>query len=396
MVPTKVFASIISWTTWVATLDQVILDFGPQEAADSGLALDYVHNLIRTLQQPSWWSRFFPELVQDEPLDFYVFDNALAEVASREPGLHRPPPAVPRGFHRVRYVLHAYSGRRRFGDVQHYIDLMTKQQNKVDGILVMVLSVDLVIDPRWGNLCAVEAQDHWLSAIKQGQIVGLLAGPPCSTWSRARWVALEAHTGRRGPRPVRSATTPWGDWVLSLKELDQVITGNTLMFFGVRALLELHARGGVGILEHPDSPEDEPNCATIWKTPMMCALLRCPGLDLLQVHQGPYGSEALKPTGLAVLNLPQLPDVLRLWRLSESAVYQQSHGLNQQGQFCTTRLKEYPPALCCAFATAMHQQIHDFPLDPSVILPTHLRKAWEGMLTFRRGSWVGQDFQRTG
>eukprot|EP00438_Fugacium_kawagutii_P030699 Skav213053 [mRNA] locus=scaffold364:60776:62934:+ [translate_table: standard] len=329
MLPRKVLGTVISWTSFQATLDQVIADTGHQDAMDIGLSTDYIHRLLRSWQHPSRWMPYFEDVVHKPPVDFYAYDEAFADLASRATSLRPPTPAVPRGFGKVRYVLHAYSGRRRFGDVQHFIDLMAHELDT--DIQVVVLSVDLIISSRWGDLCSQAAQDHWLAAIRAGQIVGLLAGPPCNTWSRARAVALEAPLGRRGPRPVRASTSPWGNWVLSLRELAQVIDGNTLMFFAIRALLELHARGGVGIVEHPAEPEDDPTCATVWKTPLMRALLRCPGLDFVPVHQGPFGSEALKPTGLAVLNLPTLPAELQRWRLCEQAKYQKSHGLNSQG-----------------------------------------------------------------
>eukprot|EP00438_Fugacium_kawagutii_P013232 Skav201218 [mRNA] locus=scaffold651:410639:411970:- [translate_table: standard] len=323
MLPRKVLGTVISWTSLQATLDQVIADTGHQDAIDIGLSAAYIHRLLRSWQHPSRWMPYFEDVVHKFPVDFYAYDEAFADLASRATSLRPPTPAVPRGFGKVRYVLHAYSGRRRA-------------------------------------------------------------------------VALEAARGRRGPRPVRASTSPWGNWVLSLRELAQVIDGNTLMFFAIRALLELHARGGVGIVEHPAEPEDDPTCATVWKTPLMRALLRCPGLDFVPVHQGPFGSEALKPTGLAVLNFPTLPAELQRWRLCEQAKYQKSHGLNSHGQFCTSRLKEYPPALCCAFANAMQQQIHDFPYDPSILVPPALRKTWEDMISYRRSHWIGQDYHGTG
>ncbi len=66
-------------------------------------------------------------------------------------------------------------------------------------------------------------------------MVAFLAGPPCETWSRARFQALdpESNFGKKGPRPLRSATELWGLPSLQLRQLMQILFGNTLLTFAI-------------------------------------------------------------------------------------------------------------------------------------------------------------------
>ena len=84
------------------------------------------------------------------------------------------------------------------------------------------------------------AQDYWLRAIRSGFVVGLLGGPPCETWSRARGRELE---GRRGPRVLRTPEFPWGLCSLGLRELKQLIFGSTLLLY----ILEDHLASKKGL-----------------------------------------------------------------------------------------------------------------------------------------------------
>ncbi len=50
-------------------------------------------------------------------------------------------------------------------------------------------------------------------------------------------------------------------------------------------------------------------------------------------------------------------------RVSESLPQRGSIGLDEQGGFQTTKLKEYGPSLCKAFARAIGISVQDLPLD---------------------------------
>ena len=169
--------------------------------------------------------------------------------------------------------------------------------------------MDLVVDAVWGDAMAPGTRNYWLQAAKAGYIVAFLAGPPCETWSKAR--GREIASGR-GPRVVRDASSLWGLPSLALKEVVQVITGNELLTFTLLMAGYVVCTGGSGIVEHPAEP-DAQQAASIWKLPVMLALLQAPGVQRVRLSQGLFGAPTAKPTELLTINLPKLPLYLRKW-----------------------------------------------------------------------------------
>ena len=115
------------------------------------------------------------------------------------------------------YFLHFFSGRRRRGDLQEAIERIPLPSNTV----LWVLSLDLQICPRRCNLMCPKQQAQW-------SVAGSCAGPPCETWSIARWMppAIPLHHGMRPPRPIRSRDEPWGLLRSSAKEHEQLTVGS--------------------------------------------------------------------------------------------------------------------------------------------------------------------------
>eukprot|EP00974_Lingulodinium_polyedra_P055989 5384280-Lingulodinium_polyedra.AAC.1 len=70
-----------------------------------------------------------------------------------------------------------------------------------------------------------------------------MAGPPCSTWSRARWNPLP---GGGGPRPLRTRDEPWGrsDLSLSAREAEKLLLGSQLLRSTMAAADALVLAGG--------------------------------------------------------------------------------------------------------------------------------------------------------
>lgn len=122
-------------------------------------------------------------------------------------------------FGRYRVLLRAFAGRRRFGDVQHYLDRACAVRG---GHHVTTISVDLVINRSHGNLALIDVLNFWIKAIRSGAVVGLLCGPPCNTWSRARGHKLVDATGteRDGPHILRTISEAWVLPDLTIRELD--------------------------------------------------------------------------------------------------------------------------------------------------------------------------------
>ena len=91
-----------------------------------------------------------------------------AEVSTEH--LSTPRVSPPHGFGTFCYVLHLYSGRRRWGDFQFFLDRMAIAN---EGFSIHVISVDIVIDQRWGNIADPQVRRFWLDAIRSGFVVGL-------------------------------------------------------------------------------------------------------------------------------------------------------------------------------------------------------------------------------
>lgn len=108
------------------------------------------------------------------------------------------------------YFLVLFSGHRRFADIAQWF---TWKSNAVP------ICIDLAVDPLYGNIMR---DDLWKRLIRARKVTGAHAGPPCETYSFARWIEVE-HGG--GPRPLRTTGAPKGKHDLNLKEVQQVFTG---------------------------------------------------------------------------------------------------------------------------------------------------------------------------
>lgn len=142
-----------------------------------------------------------------------------------------------------RYVVHLFSGRSRPLDLQHYLE----REAQISGLLLSAASIDVQVDLQKGNLADAAVVGEWARRIREGQVVLLHAGPPCSTWSRARHAHLEG-----GPRPLRSPEEPRGlRQGLRDDEAEVVALGNALLRASLR-LIEAALEQGAGVsLEHP-------------------------------------------------------------------------------------------------------------------------------------------------
>eukprot|EP00438_Fugacium_kawagutii_P028742 Skav229642 [mRNA] locus=scaffold649:313161:315617:+ [translate_table: standard] len=262
---------------------------------------------------------------------------------------------VPRPFSAHRVLLHLFSGRRRYGDIQDYLERLPPQE----GTTLHVLSIDIVFDDRWGNLADPTTQQWWIANIRSGWIVGMLAGPPCSTWSKARGNIV---AGRRfAPRVIRTVDRPWGIQQVAVRELLQLLMGNQLLVFCLEALLELWWVGGSAVMEHPACPDDTTK-ASIWRTTPIQVLERLPGFQHVKLCQGYYGAKSAKPTQLFVLNMPYLQQMMEHSVITSDLPQAASIGVGEQGEWKTTSLKEYPPALNRGLAGSFNQFLQAAPI----------------------------------
>jgi hypothetical protein len=163
---------------------------------------------------------------------------------------------------------------------------------------------------------------------------------------------MTARSKKPGPRILRDADHLWGFLSVSLREMAQLSDGHCLLGFSVTAMTIL----ATGILEHPAEPEEQ-ELASIWRLPIIQLLSRLPGMTHLNMAQGLLGAPSPKPTGLLALNLPTLPQQLVKWAVCSELPKGRSIGVDDAGVYKTAGLKEYPPAMCAAIASAFFTAI---------------------------------------
>jgi len=245
-------------------------------------------------------------------------------------------------------------------------------QTCMDGTTLCVVSLDLIIDRDWGNVRRPATQAFWLHGVKSGWVCGALCGPPCETWSQARYANHPEDHGRecrQGPRPLRDISELWGFSSLSIREALQVATGNELLLFSLELLFSLACVEGFGVLEHPQEPEDETR-PSIWRLALTRLLMRFPGTEIFDLAQGLLGAWSPKPTRLLALNLPFLRKQLREHHITKELPKRSAIGKGVDGAWKTSPLKEYPPAMNRALAFSFcqwflaHPSCSDQCIDP--------------------------------
>ena len=327
-------------------------------------------------------------VVHHKPASLADWENWCADLANAAPEQWKELKPLPQSLTRQKVMLHAFAGRRRHGDVDWYLDMISKQ---TEGCVILTVSIDIVIDPIHGDITRADTRALWSHYIRMGHVAGFLAGPPCNTWSRVRAVQLEGH---RGPRVVRTPDAPWGMDELRIGELHQVTIGTLLLGFSLECMLALALHSGSGILEHPKDPEEE-TTVSIWRLPVVQMLLQLPGLRLVHLSQGLFGAPSPKPTTLLVLRLHSLEKYLHEGMPCTKLIYGATTGRDTKGNFNTAPLKEYPPGFCKAMA---HSFNHEFCTDCTSMeysarpdLPSSFSKLCAQMRDHDFGRFIGLD-----
>ena len=256
------------------------------------------------------------------------FEHQLLDRATR---WNPNPDWIPRGpADGRRFFLILFSGHRRFEDLASYI---WWQSNLIP------ICVDVAIHPEIGNMLEIGL---WRSLIHARRVAGGHAGPPCETYSLARWLEIEDSIY---PRPLRSCDQPWGLDGRTLRETRQWMMGNILMWRALLLLFTIYAYGGSFTLEHPKGCGGKDNKWTIWDSSFIKQLMLAGDIKLWTILQGPLGQPFAKPTNLMAARLERLGAAIyegydKRWRPTTKL------GGREGTQWKTARAKAYPPALC--------------------------------------------------
>lgn len=389
-----VYAYPVSWQTCRASLHYLIGELTIEDIQMLAITHKDIKMVLRELLASEEWSFLLDTNAHSRtvarPFDQEAIDQKC--IAAAESGTSREPFwTCPRPMLRERYIIHAFSGRRRPGDFQYFLDQMQSQH---DATTIHTVSVDLMTDPIWGDISRPEVRSFWLTAVRDRFVIGALAGPPCETWSQARGKVMSPpaeRPTRPSPRVLRDLLTLWGRAAIAIRELQQLDTGNLLLLFTVELLIMLAYTGGIGCMEHP-APPDDPTKASIWRLPIICYLMTWPEFAFLTLSQGLWGAPSMKPTGLLLLNAPEMLRELRSWQIAKDVPHQTAIGLTSDGFWATSFLKEYPPALCAGLAGGFHKSLQGHPVDDSFEVSSEFQGNAQRMTVREYGQCAGPDF----
>ena len=136
-------------------------------------------------------------------------------------------------------ALHLFSGPHDRADgisgIFRQVGWQARDFDTVNSAALGVEESDLLSDALWVRI---------ITDIKAGNVDAVIAGPVCSTFSRARELP-------GGPRPLRSASHPYGFKApyLSDSEVKQVAEGN---YFAIKTAQACSAAGASFVFENPE------------------------------------------------------------------------------------------------------------------------------------------------
>ena len=277
-------------------------------------------------------------------------------------GAQRAPVSVHRYLDvTVYYVLHFFSGQRRPGDYQDWLD----RALAVTHYPVCVIGLDVAIDAKLCDLSCSGGVARWLDLAIAGRVVMVLGGVPCETWSVARWNGGSRTTGA-GPRVVRSSEHLWGLHGLDAGERQQVALGNALMRTVILFLAAARVCGFAAVMEHPQLSSWMPQAPSSWRLPELKLLARAGGTECVHLDQCCCGTPWKKPTRLLAVGIPglgllvaKLPGGGRCCpALGHKHISLSSKG--EDGVYRTAPAKTYNSVMCKVLADATFGSIARF------------------------------------
>lgn len=246
---------------------------------------------------------------------------------------------IPRGVPIPTYVFwHLFSGHRRQYDLEWYL----LRLGGLRGQRIIVENFDLGYGEQY-DLGADSVIEDLVERAGRRECDGMHTGPPCSTWSRARF-----RPG--GPPPLRDRDRPWGRLGLSGRERRHVDEHSELMRNSCEVYGAVAEAGGEALHEHPADPGRHPY-PSIFATTYFMELERRARSSRITFPQCMLGAPSRKDTTLS--GTPGLRPGLELFPVKcAHATHEQLIGLDESGRFKTRRAQSYPPEMCEKMAQA--------------------------------------------
>ncbi len=234
--------------------------------------------------------------------------------------------------------------------MQHWLETLLPDE------AVWVISLDIALSKTHGDMTDPSNVAKWLCLLHSGQVVAVLAGPPCESWSAARHNRLDRSATRRPPRPIRSVDQPWSKDGVSWQERQQLNLASALLQTSLTFMATALQTGVSMFLEHPA-------CATwrrassIWRLPEVQELRQHAAAVTIHLDQRTTGAASRKPTTLLCAHLPEMAKEVASLPGRGRCCHPNGHttalGVREDWSFRTSPLKEYPVRLCRQMAMAI-------------------------------------------
>ena len=188
--------------------------------------------------------------------------------------------------------------------------------------------------------------------LRSGMCLGLLAGVPCTSFSRARG---------GGPHAIRSSERPGGLPNLSEENQRKVCEGNRLLQIAADIFLLCWRCDIPFVWENPMS-------SIMWLHPWATRFEDLHGIEDISLHYCAYGARWMKPTRLRTFGLHRFQDLQRKcfrqvssdgWVCGHSGLpHVVLQGRDPQGLPWTARANAYPRELAVKLADKMVEAAH--------------------------------------
>ena len=150
----------ISWTRMTNTVKFFMTNFTEEDATIFHINLQQLClEMDHTLDPMNW--DFLRHLQGSRAQEGNIADCHRQCHSWMQKWLHNQTQDVPAQMGRTRIVLHAFSGRRRLGDLQYYLEKDLPAEASFD---LVVVSLDIVINAHWGDATREDTRRLWLTA----------------------------------------------------------------------------------------------------------------------------------------------------------------------------------------------------------------------------------------